>query len=170
MQILPFDLKRLRTEPGAKIALLGLAGAVLLFLAELWPDAPAAGQDEMSTPQQQLAAETFVYEQQLEQRLKQLIEQVNGAGCTQVMVTVSSGEETVYAQDILQKGEGDTTETHVFTGDGAALPETTLSPVICGVAVVCEGGGDVATVARITEMLSALLDLPTNRISVQKMK
>ena len=168
MQILSFDLKRLRAEPGSWIALLGIIGALLLLLAELWPAPRSAAQSAVSQP----SADTviFSYEQQLEQRLGQLIMQVNGAGNTQVMVTVISGEETIYARDIQQKGEGDTTETHVLTGDGSALPETTLSPVICGVAVVCEGGGDVATVARITEMLSALLDLPTNRISVQKMK
>ena len=168
MQILSFDLKRLRAEPGSWIVLLGIVGALLLLMAELWPTPQSAAPSTASQPSADAA--TFSYEQQLEQRLEGLIMQVNGVGNTQVMVTVLSGEEIIYALDIQQKGEGDTTETHVLTGDGSALPETTLSPVICGVAVVCEGGGDVATVARITEMLSALLDLPTNRISVQKMK
>jgi stage III sporulation protein AG len=41
-------------------------------------------------------------------------------------------------------------------------------PQVQGVAVLCDGGGDVHIAARITEMLSALLALPTNHICVEK--
>ena len=45
---------------------------------------------------------------------------------------------------------------------------TIYLPTICGVAVVCEGGGDVGVQARITSLLSALLDVPSNRICVEQ--
>lgn len=155
-------------KPGTKwIVGLGVAGMVLILLSELWPQKLAATA-EQAAPAQPAASDS--YEQQMEQRLAQLIAQLDGAGSTQVMVTLSSEEEAVYALDTQQKGEDDLSETHVILGDGTALRETTLTPAVSGVAVVCEGGGDVRVVARITEMLSALLDLPTNRISVQKMK
>ncbi len=54
--------------------------------------------------------------------------------------------------------------------DGSALAETTYLPQVCGVAVLCEGGGDVRVAARITELLHSLLDLPTNRICVEQRK
>ncbi len=147
---------------------LGLAGMALILISELLPAAkPDTTPAEKSTSNDTPA---YSYEQQLEQRLEQLISQLNGAGTTSVMVTLISTEETVYALDVQQKGEGDSAETHVLLEDGSALFETTLMPAIGGVAVICEGGGDIAVVARVTEMLSALLDLPTNRISVQKMK
>ena len=38
------------------------------------------------------------------------------------------------------------------------------------VAVLCDGGGDVRVAARITEMVGALLDLPSNRICVEQRK
>ena len=41
---------------------------------------------------------------------------------------------------------------------------------IRGVAVLCDGGGDVRVAARITEMVGALLDLPSNRICVEQRK
>lgn len=145
---------------------LGLAGMALILVSEFWPAAP---QQETPASQAEPAAGQS-YEQQLEQRLAQLIGQMEGAGQVQVMVTLASGEEAVYALDTQQRGEDGSSETHVILGDGSALCETTLTPAISGVAVVCEGGGDIAVVARVTEMLSALLDLPTNRISVQKMK
>lgn len=145
---------------------LGIAGLGLLLLSELRPAEP------MTKTESSAAASTEVslYEQQLEQRLALLISQMDGAGETQVMVTLSSSEEAVYALDTQQKGEDGSIETHVILGDGSALCETTYSPTVSGVAVVCEGGSDITVVARITEMLSALLDLSTNRISVQKMK
>lgn len=43
-------------------------------------------------------------------------------------------------------------------------------PQVCGVAVLCEGGGDVRIAARITELVSALLDLPSNHICVEQRK
>lgn len=45
-----------------------------------------------------------------------------------------------------------------------------LSAQIRGVAVLCDGGGDVRVAARITEMVGALLDLPSNRICVEQRK
>lgn len=39
---------------------------------------------------------------------------------------------------------------------------------ICGVAVVCEGGGDVRVASRITELVGALLDVPSNRVCVEQ--
>lgn len=36
------------------------------------------------------------------------------------------------------------------------------------VIVVCEGGGDVRVAARITELVGALLDVPSNRICVEQ--
>ena len=54
------------------------------------------------------------------------------------------------------------------TGD-SALVETTWLPEVRGVAVVCQGGDDAAVQARLTEMVSVLLGVSTNRISIAKM-
>ena len=103
------------------------------------------------------------------EQLEELISQLQGAGHTTVMVTLSTGEETVYAVDT-QTGDMQQQETHVLLQDGSALAETTYLPQVCGVAVLCEGGGDVRVAARITELLHSLLDLPTNRICVEQRK
>ena len=102
-------------------------------------------------------------------QLKELIEQLDGAGKTVVMVTLESGEETIYAVDT-QSGQMQNQETHVLLEDGSALEETTYLPAVCGVAVVCDGGGDVRVAARITELVRALLDLSANRICVEQRK
>ena len=139
---------------------LGAAAMILLLLSELLPT--NAVKEPVLAP-----ADETAYRQQLEEQLQELIEQIDGAGTTTVMITLESGEETIYALDTLS-GQTQTQQTHVLLDDGTALAQTVCTPRVCGVAVVCEGGGDVRVAARITEMIGALLDLPSNRICVEQ--
>ena len=142
----------------------GVLAMLLLLLSELLP----SGTTQKAAVSTQTAT-VSQYQTQLEQQLEELISQLQGAGHTTVMVTLSTGEETVYAVDT-QTGDMQQQETHVLLQDGSALAETTYLPQVCGVAVLCEGGGDVRVAARITELLHSLLDLPTNRICVEQRK
>jgi stage III sporulation protein AG len=150
---------------------LALLGMLLLLLASLWPQEQQAQTEteEGKTGQtgQEALAELYTYQSELEQRLSALISQLDGAGNTTVMVTLESGEETIYALDT-QSGQTQSQQTHVLLEDGTALAQTVYLPQVQGVAVLCDGGGDIYVAARITEMLSALLDLPTNHICVEK--
>lgn len=140
----------------------GALAMLLILVSELFPQtkkAAPAGQEQS----------TLAYQTQLEQRLEKLISQMNGAGKTTVMVTLETGEEAVYALDT-QSGELQNQNTHVLLEDGSALTETVCQPQIRGVAVLCDGGGDVRVAARITELLTSLLDLPSNRICVEQRK
>ena len=132
---------------------------------ELFPQNTAAG----STKNTKSAQSSTEYQAQLENRLEHLISQMSGAGKTTVMVTLETGEEAIYALDT-QSGEMQSQQTHVLLEDGSALTETVCLPQVCGVAVLCEGGGDIRVAARITELVSALLDLPSNRICVEQRK
>lgn len=142
--------------------ILGTAALLLILFSELFPGGKTAQPVETAK-----AMEQSTYKEQLETQLTGLIEQIQGAGKTVVMVTLESGEERVYATDT-QSGQLQSQETHVLLNDGSALEETVCLPVIRGVAVVCDGGGDVRIAARITELVRALLDLPANRICVEQ--
>lgn len=122
-------------ENRARLAvLLGAAAMLLILLSELFtPSGKTAAAS--AAP-----ADDNVYRQQLEQQLSDLIAQVEGAGKTTVMVTLESGEETIYALDTLS-GQTQEQQTHVLLDDGTALAQTVCAPRVCGVAVVCEGGG-----------------------------
>lgn len=151
-------------ENRAKLAIaFGGLAMLLIFLSELIP------QPSVQTAIPASPADNTAYRVQLEQQLTELIEQIDGAGKTVVMLTLENGEETVYAMDT-QSGQTQSQETHVLLEDGSALAQTVYLPKICGAAVVCEGGGDVRIAARITELVSALLDLPSNRICVEQRK
>ena len=136
-------------------AAVGVLAMLLILLSELFPQNTAAGSTE--------------YQAHLENQLEHLISQMSGAGKTTVMVTLETGEEAIYALDT-QSGEMQSQQTHVLLEDGSALTETVCLPQVCGVAVRCEGGGDIRVAARITELVSALLELPSNRICVEQRK
>ena len=143
-------------------AAVGVLAMLLILLSELFPQNTAAG----STKNTKSAQSSTEYQAQLENRLEHLISQM---GKTTVMVTLETGEEAIYALDT-QSGEMQSQQTHVLLEDGSALTETVCLPQVCGVAVLCEGGGDIRVAARITELVSALLDLPSNRICVEQRK
>lgn len=111
----------LKKQNRARLALvLGCIAMALILLSELFPaKAPAAPQA--------VSPEEGTYKTQLEQQLTELIEQVQGAGKTTVMLTLESGEETVYALDTLS-GQTQSQQTHVLLEDGTALEETTICP------------------------------------------
>ena len=54
--------------------------------------------------------------------------------------------------------------------DKNALIEKTMQPVISGVAVACTGADDVSVVSAVTNSVSVVLDVPTHKIYVAKIK
>ena len=150
----------------ARLALvLGCAAMALILLSELFPAQDTTHHTKDAAAESNAAY--LQYKVQLETELEALIGQFDGAGKTTVMLTLESGEETIYALDTLS-GQTQTQQTHVLLDDGTALEETVYLPSVCGAAVVCEGGGDVRVAARITELVSALLDVPANRVCVEQ--
>lgn len=160
---------------------LGLLGIALIFLADFSFKKDA----EIPAAAQASSFDSQTYTQQLQKQLEETIAQVEGAGEARVMVTLESGEQTVYAcaektgTDYTQTGEERVSEKSTYqndyimvedqNGNKRALQQTTLEPEIKGVAVVCRGGDDIMVVKRVTELVSVLLGVPTNRICVTKM-
>ncbi len=159
----------------------GLVGIALIFLSSLW-DSGAVEQEVIPTTTAISAQE---YTGQLEARLCEIISRIEGAGETQVMITLESGVKTQYAteerhvsQSTSETDNGLTrTETNeesekqyiiVQDGNGAqrALAITEQQPVVKGVAVVCTGGGDPAVQQRIIDAVTTVLDLSSRKVCV----
>lgn len=145
----------------------GLTGMVLLCLSECLPVSdPACA----SVPQDNVSSGANgmqQYAMELEQQLQNLIQSVDGAGQCRVMVTVSAGEETIYATDT-EQGETSSRSEHVLLGN-EALVESVQAPTIQGVAVLCEGGADPHVQNTIVELVRALTGVGANHITVTKM-
>ena len=166
---------------------LGLAGILLIFLSDLLSAPhPNAGEAAVQPePQIGQTGQRGLTEQELEARLAEMIGAVQGAGRVRVMLTLENDGETVYVydeQNDTQTASGGTDGTvsrrqsyeseHVLVdaeNGKQPLIETCLEPEVKGVAVVCEGGDDITVVKRVTELVSVVLRLPTNRVCVIKM-
>ncbi len=150
-------------------------GVFILLYDDLFTAPETAVQQSSDDAQlQEMAAE---YELQL----TQLISQVQGAGNAVVMVTMESGIERRYAKDeqtdtqsSSQEGGADVSESYASEyilidgpgGEQMALVEVEYEPALKGVAVLCEGGGDLSIVTAVTELVSVVTGLPTSRVFV----
>ena len=150
----------------AIIVVLGIIGILLLTLSELIP--------EKKEEKTELPAGTDLvqYEQSVEERLAELISSINGAGRTKVMITLNSGDESVYAtQD--KSGEKSYEKSYVVVkqdGDEGGMLLKVIEPEIRGVAVVCEGADSAAVKQEIINTVTAVLGVGTSRVSIAKMK
>ena len=87
------------------------------------------------------------YRLALERELSALCAEVDGVGRVTVMVTLSEGERVTY--------------------NGSRITST-RRPTVLGAAVVCDGGGNDRVRAEITAMLSSLLGIGSNRVTVSR--
>ncbi len=137
-----------------------LLGAVLLMLPE---------QTHEETPEAVEVAEVDT----LEEKLEQVLRQVEGAGAVEVILTIRQGEETVYQTDLSQTAEGDSDANTVLADRGsteAPIAVTVFSPIYQGALVVAEGGDRASVRLDIMQAVASLTGLGTDKITVIKMK
>lgn len=120
----------------------GLAAILLIFISSKIPYNNA--KDNTSD------LSTSAYCSTLTSELTNMIESIEKAGETQVLLTLESSYEYVYLDD-------DKTLAKI------------LEPKIRGVAVACTGGDDPVVIEKITKLLSTVLSVSTSSISVSKL-
>lgn len=114
---------------------------------------------------------------QIQQSLEQILSQISGAGEVSVLLSVSSGEETVYQTNNKHSGSEENRSTQYDTvtvtdadRNQTGLIKQTISPVYRGAIVVCEGADSAMVRLAIVEAVSNITGLSSDRISVLKMK
>lgn len=102
-----------------------------------------------------------------EQRLKEALEKMDGVGRAEVVLTLKSSMETVYATDT----RADSSETVVISA-GSGLQQAVVSvknyPRYQGALIVCDGGGSPAVRLEVTNAVAALTGLTADKITVAK--
>ena len=147
------------------VLLVLLCGLVLLC----WPQGKQQTQQDI--PRQTEQTES------LEERLEKILSQVSGAGTVRVLLTQAESGETIYQTDdtesTQENGSSLRRETVLVT-DGsrqqAGLVRQTQAPVYRGAVVVCQGGDTAPVRLAIVEAVAGVTGLPSNRITVLKMK
>lgn len=148
----------MKQKKGAWVAVAALAvGVLLLILGGVGPD---GGVKE----QTYTVYDTSV----LEEQVKLLCERVCGVDQVDVMITMDTLSEQIYASNSQVTSVGERSESRVeyVTASGALVPIGEELARVRGVAVVCHGGSDPAVRLTLTNMLTALFDIPSNAVSV----
>ena len=159
------------------VILLFASGLVLLVISSF-----SEGESNGVKAEQTTAYNVSVndYVSGLEERITSIISSIDGAGATQVMITLDNSGEDVYlhnydyGEDVDGDGGGnrEMKDEYVIvdSGDGEnGIVVRKTEPKIRGVAVVCQGGGNESVRAQIVETVTALLDISSARVSVVKM-
>ncbi len=158
-----------RDKRVAVIVCIGLVGIILLTLSELMPQKSDVKQSEKSENTTDIRDS---YEEDIEKRLTSIVSSINGAGRTEVMVTLASGDENVYA--VKEKSSDGSKEREYIVIDSdkneSGLLLKVIEPEIRGVAIVCEGADSAKVRQEIISSVSAVLGISTNRISIAKIK
>lgn len=161
--------KRLSDTFGKKsiafIALLLVAGLLLLFI-------PSSESKDSADPETDSVLTSAEYCALLEEKAVRLISEIPDVHHCKVFITLERGYRYVYATDqhVREDDNGKQIDkTIVLAGNGKGeepiMIEETM-PSVAGVAVVCEGAS-YETQYRIIELMCALFDIKSNRISVQ---
>ena len=143
----------LKKSTGILLLIAGVLFGGILLLSDF--NSPT----EMS-PSPTVTQDNEDYVEKLETRLEELINKISGVSDTQVLITLKSGSEYVYASDSTEKNE-----KHVIVEDGLVCVKEYM-PAIEGVAVVCNGGNSPAVRAKITEMLRSVLGIYSTHIYI----
>ena len=169
-----------------KLRILLLAGCVLLLAVVLF--VPTSGdssknKEVISETAQQTERESYVMA--LEKRVKRILEQIDGVGSVDVMISLKDTGQKVLQEDItsektnLEEEDGnggsrtstsqsEQTKT-IFENDSPYVVQT-LEPQIEGIVIVAEGADSAAKVSEIHSAVLALFDLPGHKIQVLKKK
>lgn len=120
-----------------------------------------------SKPQEEAPAEPAQQEEKtdISGELCEILGKIQGVGKVEVMLTVQTGEHTVYQYD-----DGGTVIVTDEDRAQAGLVEKVESPVYRGAIVVCQGADSPAVRLSVIEAVAKVTGLSTDRITVLKMK
>lgn len=129
------------------------------------------------------AMTTEEYSAELEKRIAELLNGIEGVGKAKVMLTLEGSSEYVYQSEERvsdsqrgQQADGQKSsnkeETIVMVdgedGKKQALVKTELTPKIRGIVVVCEGAEQIKVQSQIVNALTTAFDISSAKVSVVK--
>lgn len=145
------------------VALVLLLGVFLMML-------PGSKEEDepVNEPQQQY---------DLSSELENILSNIDGVGRVDVLLTQSKGAETIYQtdedRDISSDSESIRTETVIISGTDRGeygLVRQENPPGYRGALIVCEGADRPSVRLAVVEAVASITGIPTDRITVLKMK
>lgn len=135
----------LKSEKGIKIIFaVGIALIILIFLLGIFSDKEKARDSKVS---ENVLSEIDEYERKLEERVKEIIGNIQGTKDISVMITLEKTEESLYSEK----------ETSV---------SATITPTVRGVVVVCGGSESAVVRQKVTDAVCKALGVSAARVCV----
>ncbi len=159
----------------ALFVVIGFTVILIIFVSELSSFANDEKDKNVNTEEMSSTA----YCEYLENKVKEIVESIEGAGEAKVMITLSETTEYIYAtNDKDTRKNSASNDDSTFENDYVIIENNsndtgllikTIEPKVRGVAVVCEGGNDSTVQRQIYSAVSAVLNISTSRISISKL-
>ncbi len=159
----------------AFFVVIGFSAILIIFFSE-YASSDSNVKDEKNVSQEM---SSVAYCEYLEEKVQEIVESIDGAGKSKVMITLSETTEYIYAtNDKDTRKNSENGDDSAFENDYVIIENNsndtgllvkTIEPKVRGVAVVCEGGNDSAVQRQIYSAVSAVLNISTSRISISKL-
>lgn len=171
-------LKRFKNiQTSKKNTVLLIVSAVVLSLAFIGGTFDSKDSATVDDDTNEYAAQ---YIKKSEKELESLISKIDGVGKTEVMITLESCYENVYARGYTSKKENDedsikneTQEEYILVKKGSNNEECLVvkvyEPTVKGVAVVAQGVADVRVETAVIQTVCALYGISSAKVSVEEM-
>lgn len=140
-----------------------VAGVLLLFFSSTTNEQVQA----KDTSAEEDMKRTEEYISSLEEKVRYMLESMDGISDVNIIITPEASSETVYAQNVRYDGSSLSEKEYVMTSkDGTPIKISLIFPKIKGVAVVCRGGSNPINQEKIISLLSALFDISSSSVYV----
>ncbi len=170
-------IKKLKKEQ----LLIGVLVGILLLVIVIPVPEKASGAEET-----EITAIEMTSTVTMEQQLKDILQKISGVGRVEVFITYEDSGRIVVEKDesvseeLVQEADSSggtrTTTTSrneretVYGSSEVPYVVQELSPIVKGILVVAEGGGNVTVKKQIQETIEALFGLDAHKISIMKME
>lgn len=163
------------------IVILGLVGIALIFISNFISTDKKTDEEQPSDSAQASYQSLDEYKSSTEKSLSSIISKIDGAGRTEVFLTLENGNEKVYAVNQKQNSSSDSSggsseslESEYYSirnSDGSedGMLLKVIEPEIRGVVVVCDGGDDSIIKERVLEAVTKALNISSARVCISKL-
>lgn len=168
-----------------QIGLMILLGVVLILLGGSFYMKPSIGaKDNMNRT---MVAEDVIpvnpiVSQTTEEKLEEILSNIEGAGAVKVMITYATTEEKIIAHNQISEksyyenqqmeGENKNQQVVLLEQGNVQTPYILIenAPIVEGVVVVAEGGGSATVCQALHTAVQAMFEVDAHKIAVLKMK
>ncbi|MGI6703377.1 MAG: stage III sporulation protein AG [Clostridia bacterium] len=174
------------------LLIVALVAAIMVISTSTFFSKDRENRNSIETTDIQLNRQSIsaaTYEEQLEYKLKGILQQISGVGEVSVMVTLKSGKEVIPAFNTVETGsetderdgaggtrtvKQSSTDKRVASNSGSLASDQPLivkevMPEVQGIIVVAEGAESPEVMERLTEAVQTVMGVPAFRVKVYPM-